>query len=351
MTQTEVLHRARQGDAAAIAHLINTTLNSKGISAKVELAGDRLLIIYSATRSLNADTLVSFTQTGIRNLKLKSIQTVQVFGLKIGSDQPLWQTTFLVSSSDECLIKQAQVAELKQIPVTASQVAESRSQPPLSNPFTSPVAKLVASNLQTSPQVLVAPLPQLNFSQPKYLFTTSFMILSGFLLGGAFALLNLATANTGLVMRPRVTSQRSDLLNGDRPPDAYLSWKQQAAIQTYLQRMNAAQQEFYVEYGRFTNNLEELERFAAVISQSRSYTIKFVAPNRTQTQITATAKTAALKSYVATVLLTTTNGIPKALASLCETQQPARILPLLLKSSLRCPSGMVKLQLPTEAVN
>jgi hypothetical protein len=221
------------------------------------------------------------------------------------------------------------------VPLPTEQTIDSRSQPSTNN--------IVASAAQDSPHLLAASPTQINFNQPRYLFMTSFIILSGFLLGSTFALLNLATANTAKVTRSRIMTQRIASLNGDRAAESNLNSEQQKAIQTYLRRMNSAQQEFYVEYGRFTHNLEELERFASVISQSRSYTIKFTTQNKNQAQITAVAKSIELKSYVAIVLLTTTQGIPKAQTLVCETQQAAKTLPSLLTNSLQCPTGMTKL--------
>jgi hypothetical protein len=329
----DVLFRARQGDPVAIARLINTRLEPQDISATVEQIGDRLLIIYHSSHDLPASSLVRFSQNGVQGLGLQTINTVQIMGCKTGCNRPLWQTEFQLHAFSS---GRAAVSHFQPSPLPP-QIVE----PPLTPASHQPLAKKDPSKQSSCrpPARLNQPI---NLSQPRYFLPTSGMILTGFLLGGVVALLtNLSTANTAMVVQPMSSSTESVL-----PPPAYRLWQQQQAIIRYLRRMNEAQQEFYQQNGRFALNLEELERFASVISHSQGYTIKLISQSRQQALITATAKIEGLKSYTA---IAHRSALPSSLSwqiKVCETQQPARVAPAIAKDSLQCPVNAVWLPFP-----
>jgi hypothetical protein len=117
---------------------------------------------------------------------------------------------------------------------------------------------------------------------------------------------------------------------------------QQYEAKNYLLQMNKAQQKFYQQNNRFATNLEELERSAALISQSSGYTYKLIFPDETQSVVTAIPKADNLKSYAGTVVLSkaTTKDWPTS-AIVCESNKPSTVAPLLptaLDGPIQCPT-------------
>ncbi len=320
----DVLFRARQGDPVAIARLINTCLYPQDISATVEQIGDRLLIIYHSSHNLPAPSLVRFSQNGVQGLGLQAIHTVQVMGHRTGCNQPLWQTEFQLP---RCSSGHAAASHFQPSPLL-TQIFE----PPLPPASHQPLA-----TNNSLPQSSCRPpawrTQPINLSRPRYFLPTSGMILTGFLFGGVAALLtNLSTANTAMVSQP-ISSPMESVL----PLSADQRWRQQQAMTCYLRRMNAAQQEFYQQNGRFALNLEELERFASVIFHTQGYTIKLISQSPQQALITATAKVEGLKSYTAIAHRFALPSSSSWHIKVCETQQPARVAPEIAKDSLHCP--------------
>lgn len=99
MTQPHLLELAKQGDPQAIATLINTTLEPQGVTAETFVEVDCLHVVLNAARPLNAQTLVAFVRRGILRLDVASIQQVQVYGKRLGEEQPHWVETFAVPRS------------------------------------------------------------------------------------------------------------------------------------------------------------------------------------------------------------------------------------------------------------
>jgi hypothetical protein len=89
-TQANILELAKQGNAQAIATLINRQLQSKGITAKAVFKDNCLQIMLESTQIPNQGTLVTFIRKGITNLEIDSIQRVKVYGRQIGEEIPAW---------------------------------------------------------------------------------------------------------------------------------------------------------------------------------------------------------------------------------------------------------------------
>ncbi|MBD2038943.1 type IV pilin-like G/H family protein [Leptolyngbya sp. FACHB-321] len=117
MTQPHLLELAKQGDPQAIATLINATLEPQGVTAETFVEVDCLHVFLNAARPLNAQTLVAFVQRGILRLEVASIQQVQVYGKRLGEEQPHWVETFTVPRSS--------VAETSEIPFSAPESSPS----------------------------------------------------------------------------------------------------------------------------------------------------------------------------------------------------------------------------------
>ncbi|XHX80701.1 MAG: type IV pilin-like G/H family protein [Stenomitos frigidus ULC029] len=144
MTQPPLLELAKQGDPQAIAALINATLEPQGVIAETLVDGDCLHVFFNAARPLNAQTLVTFVQRGILRLAVSSIQYVQVYGQRLGEEEPYWVEMFAVPRSP--------VAETLEIPSSAPE-------------FQSPVAEILeipSSASESSPSAPDSNVPDFN---------------------------------------------------------------------------------------------------------------------------------------------------------------------------------------------
>lgn len=93
MTALNNLEQAKQGNAKAIAILINKTLQSKGVTVAATKTGSCLSVIAESQSVPDQAAIVDFIQQGISNLKPSSINQVVVQGKVIGQEQPAWRRT------------------------------------------------------------------------------------------------------------------------------------------------------------------------------------------------------------------------------------------------------------------
>ena len=94
MSQLSVLELAKQGDANAIAILINRSLQPKGIKAEARRLRDRLDIILHSTQTPNQKALESLLQRGMVTLQIGVIRLVHVYARRTGSDILAWESEF-----------------------------------------------------------------------------------------------------------------------------------------------------------------------------------------------------------------------------------------------------------------
>jgi TIR domain len=85
-----LLHLAQQGDAQAIAALMNQTLQPRGMTATVERTGDTISVVLEAEQIPNRQTLTAFVYRGINELKVESIRSITVKGQQTGNNLPVW---------------------------------------------------------------------------------------------------------------------------------------------------------------------------------------------------------------------------------------------------------------------
>lgn len=93
MNSRDVMGRAKQGEPAAIAHLINQALASKGIVAKVTRSGDRLKIMLEGEQVPEQATLVPYLQGSMTKLGIPSIRLLQLYGRQTCAAIPAWTQT------------------------------------------------------------------------------------------------------------------------------------------------------------------------------------------------------------------------------------------------------------------
>jgi WD40 repeat protein len=98
MTQPNLLELAKQGNANAIATLINRQLQPKGISAKAEVKNGCLQIMLESAQVPKEQAMVAFVRKGMMGLGTSSIKKVRVYGRQIGEDFPAWTQEFLLGT-------------------------------------------------------------------------------------------------------------------------------------------------------------------------------------------------------------------------------------------------------------
>ena len=96
MTQTQpnLLELAKQGNAKAIAALMNRQLQPKGITAKAALKDGCLQIMLESAQLSNQQALVAFIRKGITSLGTAPIERVKVYGRQTGEEIPAWSQEF-----------------------------------------------------------------------------------------------------------------------------------------------------------------------------------------------------------------------------------------------------------------
>ena len=96
MTQQNILELAKQGNAQAIASLMNRQLQHKGITAKVALKDACLQVMLESAQVPDQQGLVAFVRKGITGLGTASVERVKVYGRQVGEEFPAWNVDFEV---------------------------------------------------------------------------------------------------------------------------------------------------------------------------------------------------------------------------------------------------------------
>jgi len=90
IAERNLLDLAKQGDADAIASLLNRSLNPKGIAVQAKLDPDCLHLLLESSQ-VPSQEWVPFLQQGITNLAVPSIRLVKIYGRQRGTTQTVWQ--------------------------------------------------------------------------------------------------------------------------------------------------------------------------------------------------------------------------------------------------------------------
>ncbi len=95
MTQADLVQRAKQGDAAAIAALLNRVLGQHGITAVSQLDEHCLTIELKSAGKIQQQAVIASIQQGMKRLKPLQIQTVLVYGQAEGGANT-WMESFML---------------------------------------------------------------------------------------------------------------------------------------------------------------------------------------------------------------------------------------------------------------
>ncbi len=91
MTQPNILELAKQGDANAIAYVINHLLKDKGITVKALFKGSCLLVLLESFQVPDQQSSVVSIRTVMRQLEVKSIKSVRIYGKLMGQNSAVWK--------------------------------------------------------------------------------------------------------------------------------------------------------------------------------------------------------------------------------------------------------------------
>ncbi|MEG4046441.1 hypothetical protein [Microcoleus sp. Pol17_C1] len=100
MTELNFQELAKQGNPQAIASLLNSHLQSEGITASANLDGDCLDVILEAEQVPRENTLVDLVRTELTNLQPDSIRKVKVEGRESGQISAAWSQEFSLENSN-----------------------------------------------------------------------------------------------------------------------------------------------------------------------------------------------------------------------------------------------------------
>ncbi|MGG6241950.1 GUN4 domain-containing protein [Nodosilinea sp. AN01ver1] len=95
-SQPSLLAQARQGDAKAIATLLNQKLQPKGITAKASIKNSCLHIMLEAAKTPQQQPLVDFISKGLAGLAVDDWCAVKVYGRQADEEIPDWVEEFKI---------------------------------------------------------------------------------------------------------------------------------------------------------------------------------------------------------------------------------------------------------------
>ncbi len=88
--KSEILTLAKQGNAKAIASVLNYFLKDKGITTQANIRDDVLYLTLKSLEVPDKKTSVSFVKKALVKLGIESIHSVKISGQDIGTDDPQW---------------------------------------------------------------------------------------------------------------------------------------------------------------------------------------------------------------------------------------------------------------------
>lgn len=111
MLEKTPLELVKQGNLDAISALINRSLSSKGISAKVKRRDDCLQIMLESDQIPNQQNLTRFIQNGISKLEIQNIKTIQIFGRILGDEIPAWSQIIALEENPKKYVKKREASK------------------------------------------------------------------------------------------------------------------------------------------------------------------------------------------------------------------------------------------------
>ncbi|MBW4464320.1 MAG: hypothetical protein KME07_02620 [Pegethrix bostrychoides GSE-TBD4-15B] len=127
-SQASLSAQAKQGDAKAIATLLNYKLQPKGITAKTSIKGSCLHIMLEAAKTPVQKPLVDFLRKSFAGFMVDAWCTVRVYGRQVGEEIPDWAEEFKVEPRlNQDLAALAKQGDVKAISTLVNQRLQSSS--------------------------------------------------------------------------------------------------------------------------------------------------------------------------------------------------------------------------------
>lgn len=111
MAQQNLLELAKQGNAQAIAALMNRSLQPHSITVKVNFKDDCLRILFESEQVPPQKDLVNFAFRTALELNLESVSVIKVFGRQLGEELPTWSQELDIEEMIENLKDLAELEE------------------------------------------------------------------------------------------------------------------------------------------------------------------------------------------------------------------------------------------------
>ncbi|MGI0493021.1 hypothetical protein ACN4EG_14660 [Alkalinema pantanalense CENA528] len=90
----QVLELAQQGNADAIAFLLNRTLKPQGIEAKVANSDARLQVLLEGLDIPDETRMVSLVTQGVQKLQIATVNQLHIYGKQTGVKETAWKRSF-----------------------------------------------------------------------------------------------------------------------------------------------------------------------------------------------------------------------------------------------------------------
>lgn len=119
MTSLSLLDRAKQGNAEAIAALMNSALQSQSIWVKAALDADCLQVMLKSPDALNQATCMTFLHRGLLRLQPAAIAQVRAYAWRTGDAFPLWIATVPLERSPNDPLRSIATPPLQQSALAA----------------------------------------------------------------------------------------------------------------------------------------------------------------------------------------------------------------------------------------
>lgn len=350
--RTNLVDRAKRGDAQAIATIMNRHLQPKGITAKTTFNEGVLQVMLEAAELPNQQALTKFVRQGVTNLKSELIQTVQVCGKQVGEDFPGWNARFQLLNSQESSFAQNNPVDAETLD---SQLSSSSNIQP-SKPLTSRI------QFEGKP-----PCP------PTYLTPSILVTLFAFLPVGVVAIVFASQVESKYAQNDHAGAQSSSktaktlcIAAGAIAAPIYLlvflmlglsifsssnqaNKAKESEAKLTVGTFSRLEQSFYLlENNRFASTLDELQTHdepqTQIPSETENYSYKLSLLDENSVQITATSRKNGLKSYTSAVFAVKTEPEPARLTvtKTCQSNQPSNTppaMPTLVGSDISCASG------------
>ncbi|MBD2019110.1 hypothetical protein H6F43_02785 [Leptolyngbya sp. FACHB-36] len=101
MTQPLLLKLAKQGDAIAIAALMNAALYAQRIRVRARRERGCLQVMLKSATPLNQHATIAFIRRGLLRLQAEPIESVRAYAWQVGQEFPEWITEFTLETIAE----------------------------------------------------------------------------------------------------------------------------------------------------------------------------------------------------------------------------------------------------------